>query len=246
MADETCTTCKKQGSDTSPLKRCAKCKTGWYCSRECQKADWETHKKTCARDAAPSNADKNSNPSPVNPARPAAPKNLSAAVDKPFHRLDTKSWLHDRPKQDVYKLLIDAYRLRMEDNFTLEGKRETDSIYGGCRDGRVGFRRFLRLAGKASGAVLPPWWTADHAAECEEAGLRGGWSSLASKVGKSEIMEHYGERDMPMQLRMLGEQIYGRGPGGQDGGSTLALMKATEAGTMHSTSLDMSPLFRRA
>ncbi|RMJ21001.1 MYND finger [Aspergillus sp. HF37] len=222
MADETCTTCKKQGSDT-PLKRCAKCKTGWYCSRECQMADWGTHKKTCARIASQtsSNADtKNSKPNTANP-----PKNLSAAIDKPFHRLETKSWLHDRPKQDVYKLLIDAYRLRMQDNLTLDGKREADSIYGGCRDGRIGFRRFLRLAGKASGAVLPPWWTADHAAECEEAGLRGGWSSLGSAVEKSEIVEHYGERYMPMQLRLLGEQIYGRGPGGQAGASTLALMK---------------------
>lgn len=29
------------------LKRCAKCKNVWYCSRECQTADWSSHKVIC-------------------------------------------------------------------------------------------------------------------------------------------------------------------------------------------------------
>ena len=33
--------------DMEALKRCASCGKVWYCSRECQKADWKVHKKTC-------------------------------------------------------------------------------------------------------------------------------------------------------------------------------------------------------
>ncbi|TRM58723.1 hypothetical protein BD626DRAFT_178644 [Schizophyllum amplum] len=29
------------------LRKCARCQLAWYCSRECQKAHWKDHKKTC-------------------------------------------------------------------------------------------------------------------------------------------------------------------------------------------------------
>lgn len=32
-----------------PLKQCAKCNATPYCSRDCQKADWKTHKKICGK-----------------------------------------------------------------------------------------------------------------------------------------------------------------------------------------------------
>jgi MYND finger len=45
---EVCVKCKKSPASLSrPLKRCAKCKGALYCSRECQTADWKTHKKVC-------------------------------------------------------------------------------------------------------------------------------------------------------------------------------------------------------
>ena len=37
----------KVGGPTVALSRCGKCKTAQYCSRECQVADWASHKAAC-------------------------------------------------------------------------------------------------------------------------------------------------------------------------------------------------------
>jgi len=37
-----CDVCK-----TSTTKACARCKTSYFCSAECQKSAWKKHKKTC-------------------------------------------------------------------------------------------------------------------------------------------------------------------------------------------------------
>ena len=38
-----CSVCHKVGKN----QRCSKCQRVWYCSKECQKKDWSSHKKTC-------------------------------------------------------------------------------------------------------------------------------------------------------------------------------------------------------
>ncbi|KAI0354840.1 ankyrin [Trametes cingulata] len=44
LEEKICATCGKADGE---LKFCAKCAASWYCSRECQKADWQNHKQTC-------------------------------------------------------------------------------------------------------------------------------------------------------------------------------------------------------
>ena len=129
----------------------------------------------------------------------------------------------------------------MEDNYNLEGNADVDSIYGGARDGRQGFRRFLRLAEEAHG-LLPSWWSQEKAAECETVGMGDGWSSLASAIEKSDVIEQYGNPEMPMQLRMFGEQVYGRGPGGQSGAAIRQLQMQVERGEMFTSMLDISSI----
>ncbi|XP_075265551.1 uncharacterized protein LOC142357954 [Convolutriloba macropyga] len=41
-----CMTCEVQ-KPAQELKRCARCKFAQYCSRECQKKDWPSHKPFC-------------------------------------------------------------------------------------------------------------------------------------------------------------------------------------------------------
>lgn len=240
-----CGSCAKiEDSAGIKLKRCAKCQTTFYCSRECQKSDWKKHKKVCASQAAAAHS--SSTPSPSNRRPPTGSKGLSAAIDKPFHRLDAKTWLHDRPEEDVYKLLIDSYRFRMEDDYNLEGEADIDSIYGGASDGQQGFRRFLQRVQRKPG-LLPPWWSAEKAAACMAAGMRSGWSDISAAIEKSDVIEHYGNPMMPMQLRMFGEQVYDRGPGGQSGASMLQIqmMQENGGGGMHFGHIDMSSSFPR-
>ncbi|KAE8336067.1 hypothetical protein BDV24DRAFT_178855 [Aspergillus arachidicola] len=178
----------------------------------CKKADWKTHKKTCGKN-----------------------------TDETF--ANTTSTNHSRPQnleeKGVYKLLIDTYRMRMEDQYTIEGEVDEDSIYSGRPDSRDGFRRFLRLVEKKRG-LLPPWWSPEKAKACVAYGLnKDNWSSLDCCAEKGDFIEHYGDPTFPMQMRMFGEQIYGRGPGGQPGFQMMQMMMQAEKGEIQTSLLNM-------
>ena len=49
MAQEKCTTCSKEPTPEQKLLQCGRCKTAAYCSTDCQKTDWPTHKEQCKR-----------------------------------------------------------------------------------------------------------------------------------------------------------------------------------------------------
>ena len=42
-----CQICIKLGVKRNELKTCSQCRGVWYCSKECQRADWKWHKKMC-------------------------------------------------------------------------------------------------------------------------------------------------------------------------------------------------------
>ncbi|KAG1720117.1 uncharacterized protein EDB91DRAFT_1257171 [Suillus paluster] len=39
--------CTQRGTTLEKPRKCSKCKSGWYCSEECQKKAWPTHKLSC-------------------------------------------------------------------------------------------------------------------------------------------------------------------------------------------------------
>lgn len=228
-----CEKCNKSPPEVS-LKHCAQCSTTPYCSRECQKADWKVHKKLCGKQTSESGTGSTPGTESNPTSQPGLPKGLDRPTSKPFNRLDNGTWLHDRPEKDVFRLLIDAYRMRVEDMYTFEGDADEDSIYSGNSDGITGFKRFLAAVERAqNGKLLPGWWTAEKKAECVAFGANGGdWSNLNSAVEKSDINEHYGDPRSAMQLRMFAEAVYGHGPGGSDGTSMRKALAAMEGGGM--------------
>lgn len=176
--------------------------------------------------------------------RPSTERTLQSHP-KPFHRLDAGTWLHDRPEEDVFIPLIDSFRLRLDDDYKFDGDVEVGTVYDGAPNSAPAFRRFLKRAEKRTG-LLPSWWTKEKSTACVAFGLRHqSWSSLSGAPEKGDFIEHYGDRLMPMQLRMLREVIDKRGPGGQDGTSMRKMMMAKEAGGGISTILDTSSMFQR-
>lgn len=139
-----------------------------YCSRECQKEDWQSHKPKCV-----------------------------------------KAHLQDLTEKEAFSHLIDAYRLRVEDEYVMNGDVYSKTLYGGGNP----LRHFYRYLDKAElrHNVLPSWWNVWKRTSCEEmAKDRRQNVNIYAAVEKSDIIEHYGDPFMPMNLRVLAEKIYGK------------------------------------
>ncbi|KAF2967609.1 hypothetical protein GQX73_g6007 [Xylaria multiplex] len=192
-----CANCWKALSDETHMRKC--CDGIYYCNRECKRQDFKHHKTSC--------------PNLIPKGTPQLPDAaLSKKVASPFYRLQRGDYLQGLPATDIYKLLIDAYRLRVEDNKAYAGTRGEDSIYGNAHDGLEGFRNFINRA-KEIPRMLPPWWSDKKQAECEGLGRLKGWSSLSCKIDGADVRSHYNDRFMDIQLRFLAEDIYGTGIG---------------------------------
>jgi len=183
------------------LKRCAKCQTTTYCSRECQKGDWKNHKRICASNAS---SRTESNPFP----RPAEAHNPGFNAANALLGLSNDDYLYKLSEKDAFIQLIDCFRMRMEDEYTFGANNF--GFYGGESPVPV-FEKFLDLAEKRD-KLLPSWWNKEKRKECERLAKGGdSWADISCAVEKSDITEHYGNPMMPMQLRILGEKIYGKG-----------------------------------
>lgn len=241
MSSLECSSCRKTESQLpNPLKRCAKCKSQWYCSRDCQKADWKTHKKVCGK----------TRPEPPRSMITTADLSTGHTVDpkaicyipSPFTALENGTWLHNRPKNDVFKLLVDTYRMRVEDEYIFQGDAHEDSLYSGAgREGALRhFKHFLNKVIKLDAArekkLLPDWWSKNSLKECVEFAKTDDFSNVGCAVEKHDLQKHYSQIDMPMQLRMFSEKIDGTLAAGMSGEGMLRMRVAVESGEIpHAT-----------
>lgn len=232
-----CHTCNKPETTNEKLSYCGRCKSSTilYCSRQCQESDYTEHKKNCRVNNAifafaGEPIERNI---PIPQGFTKARGGLELPVSKPFHRLQARKWLHERPEADVYKLLIDVYRMRMADAHTYAGFCDLDGIYGDGADGSPGLYRFLKLL-ETKPDLTPGWWSSDKATKCAafrsySSGSFHNWSDLAYAIQMKDVVRHYADSSMPDQLRLFGEQVYGNDIGGLLAGkAVLSVRMAAE------------------
>ncbi|KAJ5591599.1 MYND domain protein [Penicillium hispanicum] len=228
-----CMACHKAETNEHRLRLCSRCRTTLYCSRDCQKTHWKAHRFLCTEQVDLAMrmvvflGTELLQFDPID--RPGTSHGLQLHHHKPFTAIYDQLWLWYRPKMDVYKLLIETYRLRIADDFKENGYIHAGSVYGGAADGGIAnFRKFLDKVGSRHD-LFPPWWNASHARECVCFGIvPSRWSYLARIVDDTEIRAYYQLPTMPTQLRLFAAQIYGMGPGGKDSRDLLFLHLVNE------------------
>jgi splicing suppressor protein 51 len=246
-----CAKCAQPAADGAALKQCGACKSQPYCSRECQVADWPAHKPACQRATGTGPAPAPGSASTFN-TRPtvtgfslasASGQSLLAALNSPSGAgglLDPAL-----PEQTVYRHLIDAFRMRCEDEYTFTGELiglYNDNDHAGARreferfldaaEGKVGRRGKGKGKSKGKGkgantdagagtgreastAHLPGWWNAGKRQACLRAARdTNGEARIYHAVEKHDVQKAYEDSLMPMKLRLLADEIYGR-PVGQ-------------------------------
>lgn len=187
----TCTRCKRPQPNLDELTRCNECGTP-YCSSDCLRYDKTKHNKRCGRRTAPH-----------------AIMVLDGTVDEPFTRLDYGTYLYDRSRKDVFRLLIDCYRLRVDDDHNFDSGVVPDD------DGfRTGFRRFLDAAAQREN-ILPEWWDEVATMECLAfyTGEGEGWYHVTKRVSKRALSDHYGSPLMAMAASFAWPGHLSAGPG---------------------------------
>ena len=94
------------------------------------------------------------------PRKQKRPGDIDAPTDSEsrnyaMETLQALVWLHRLPQEELYGVVIDVYRLRLDDEYTYEKTKR--GLYAGGRNNKPidDFRKFLRLADSAN--VLPRW-----------------------------------------------------------------------------------------
>lgn len=172
IAPVACSTCHRiPGQREPPLGLCPHCARVGYCSRQCQRWHWNFHRPSCPILRAEPLQLIYEPVAIVNEPllQPSYNNSLRCYMPRPFTRLFFHIWLHDRPKEDVLRLLIDAFRVYV----TCQNSPThcmTPDLYRDAMNPLTGFRNFMTAITRKPW-LLPSWWHPNDLQEVEQIGL---------------------------------------------------------------------------
>lgn len=110
-----CTYCKKREpwnpQPNQKLKRCSRCRAQLYCSRACQRSDWRSgHQRACSAETKTANINNTSKE-----------KDGHGRTETGRKSEDENGYLEGLSEEEAMNRLIDAYRLRVEDERIYRG-----------------------------------------------------------------------------------------------------------------------------
>lgn len=166
---------------------------------------------------------------PSTAVMPSSSSSVRFIIRKPFTALQNDTWLHERPKEDVFQLLSDTFRMRREDKYKFEQFVQEGSVYAGASPAKElnNFRAFLQHATNLdfqrpnNKRLFPDWWSSEEIERCIMMATTNADAMVGYAVEKHDIQDFYKQNDMPMQLRMFGEALDGTMIGGQSGSQML-------------------------
>lgn len=122
---------------------------------------------------------------------------------------DSRGWLSSLPDFICIEAVVDAYRLRIEDEFLVARKIEVGTLYAGDFPLQH-FNRFLLLAVERGG--LPNYWTPVKTANCIKIALdEKSDACILHAVGYEDLLEKWDDNLVFVNaLRMIADRAYGR------------------------------------
>ncbi|KAJ3466911.1 hypothetical protein MRS44_004475 [Fusarium solani] len=232
-----CNNCHRGEPDVR-LLTCRSCLSAQYCSQECQRSDWPNHRGPCRSINPIPGVSQSSAASWIQGLLgeelsgaygPSPPKGLDSGISSPFTRLQNGTFLHNRSERDVYRILIDSFRFRMEEQCQHDGQAVEGTIYDDLDDSLPAFKQYLETAASRRN-LLPPWWTPQKQRECEAFGMTGtDFQDLHMALEQFSATWHYADSRFPSQLRMLAEAVYETGVGGTSSSTRRAALAELEA-----------------
>lgn len=143
---------------------------------------------------------------PINPSRKYA---LEIFISMPFSKLAENRWLHARSEHDVYKLLIDCYRWRVEEDQAVF-KHFFSNLYDDpFHGGRQGFKQWLEFV-EAHPTALPTWWTEESKFKVFAFAASSNDWSLDRVLTVEDMKGFYGPGNtMGIQMSVFSEMMIG-------------------------------------
>ncbi|KAF3936854.1 hypothetical protein ABW19_dt0205226 [Dactylella cylindrospora] len=190
-----CNNCGKKETN----RRCFKCEKVFWCSSACQNAGERGHRRFCPAQGI------------------TLAECIKQAVEGNPKPLIERLIMSQKDHFSVLERLIDTYRLRVEDMYTISNiewgrYRKRSLLMASHNDTTMSdFVVFLVKLHSASQPARPEWWDNTWQIKCEDmAKNRHLRTFIGNGVTDAEIVERYGSEDlMPMALRVLGDVIYG-------------------------------------